>query len=460
MRRMMTRVVRGVGLMGLCLLGGSRAGAFADPTYHRDVEPLLQKHCQDCHRPGQVAPFALLTYEQARKRASDIQSVVDDRKMPPWHASTHSGGPFRGARVMNDAEIKTLADWVASDCPEGDPKDAPAPRRWDSAWSLGKPDLVLTPGQGYKLAASGPDELRVFVIPTNLTEGRFIRAVDFRPGNTRVVHHMLCAFDTTGRARELDEAEPGPGYLTFGGYGRLKNGMPFFPSGGLGGWAPGKFPNELKGGVGRYLPAKADVLLQVHYHRNGKPETDASEVGIYFATEPIDKLVRGALVTPPRPRVLARPNLRIPAGESNHEVTGSWTARADVHLHAITPHMHWLGKDFLLTAVFPDGKRQILIKVDHWDFNWQDIYDFQASVAIPAGTKIELLAHFDNSAANPTNPNKPPKLVTWGEQTTDEMCIGFLHFTRDADHLHGQPPKQSGWIEMIDSRAPSTKAGL
>ncbi len=445
--------------LGLGLLAGTQTWAFADPTYHRDVEPLLQKHCQDCHRPGQVAPFALLTYEQARKRASDMQTVIEDRKMPPWHASTKEGGPFRGARVLNEGEIKTLADWVSADCPKGDPNDAPTPRKWDSDWTLGKPDLILKPAAAYTLAASGADELRVFVLPSGLTEGRWIRAVDFKPGNTRIVHHMLCAFDVSGRAREMDDDEPGPGYLTFGGYGRLKSGLPFFPAGGLGGWAPGKFPNVLKGGVGRYLPAHADVLLQVHYHRDGKVETDASSIGIYFAKEPIDKLVRGSLVLPPRAGLFSRPKLSIPAGDPNYEVRGEWTARADIHLHALTPHMHWLGKDLLLTAVFPDGKKRTLIKVDHWDFNWQDIYDFQSPVAIPAGTKVELLAHFDNSAANPTNPNKPPKVVKWGEQTTDEMCIGFLHFTRDDEHLHNQPPPPAAWIEMMEKRAARPQPG-
>ncbi len=448
----------------LVLLGALTAGGMlgthawaGTPTYHRDVEPLLQKHCQDCHRPGQVAPFSLLTYEQARKRASDLQTVTESRLMPPWHASSKEGGPFRDARVLSDAEIKLLADWVEADCPAGEPRDAPPARVWSSDWALGKPDLELKVKEAYTLGAAGPDELRVFVIPAGLTEGRWIRAIDFRPGNPRIVHHILSGYDITGRARELDAEDPSPGYATFGGYGRLKNGFPFFPQGSLGGWAPGKNPIVMREGVGRFLPAKADVLLQVHYHRDGKVETDASTIGLYFSRTPVDKLVRGALVTPPRPGLFSRPVLRIPAGDANHEVTGEWTARADIHLQAVVPHMHWLGKDFLLTAVYPDGVKRTLIKVDRWDFNWQDSYDYDTPVAIPRGTKIEMVAHFDNSRANPNNPSNPPKLVTWGEQTTDEMCIGFLHYTRDSEHLGNQAPPVENRLEMLKKAAAARK---
>jgi len=419
------------------------------PTYHRDIEPLIQKHCQDCHRPGQVAPFSLLTFEQARKRASDLAAVTESRQMPPWHASTKVGGPFHGARVLSDEEIRRIADWVDAECPEGDPKDAPPAKTWSSDWPLGQPDLVMKMPNAYRLEASGRDELRVFVIATGLTEGRWIRAIDFKPGNTRVVHHILSAFDTTGRARELDAADPAPGYATFGGYGRLKNGLPFFPSGSLTGWAPGKNPFVYRDGVGRYIPAGADILLQVHYHKDGKPETDASSIGLYFAKKPVDKLVRGVLVTPPRPGLFSRPTLRIPAGDANHEVKGEWTSPVDMHLQAVVPHMHWLGKDFLLTAIYPDGTRRILIKVDQWDFNWQDSYDFESPLALPRGTRVEMVAHFDNSESNPNNPSKPPRLVTWGEQTTDEMCIGFLHYTLDAEHLGNAAPPAVNRLQRL-----------
>ena len=277
--------------------------------------------------------------------------------MPPWHASTSQGGPFVGARVLSDEEKKTLAAWAEASCPAGDPKDSPPAKTWSSEWALGPPDLILEAPEAYTLDASGRDEHRVFVIPSGLTEGKWVSAVDFRPGNLRVVHHILAAFDISGQARKLDQADSGPGYKTFAGYGTLPGGLPFLPAGGMSGWAPGKMPTELPRGVGRYLPAGSDLLLQVHYHKSGKAETDRSAIGIYFAKGPIDKQLKAGIVMPPRRGLFARPTLRIPAGESNHEVTGTWTAGFDAHLLAVLPHMHWLGKDFLLDAVFADGSR-------------------------------------------------------------------------------------------------------
>jgi hypothetical protein len=193
--------------------------------------------------------------------------------------------------------------------------------------------------------------------------------------------------------------------------------------------------------VGRYLPAGSDVLLQVHYHKSGKSETDRTAIGLYYAKGPVDKLIRGGMVLPPRRNFLSRPNLVIPAGEANHEVTGTLTVAEDVHVVGVTPHMHWVGKDFFLKATRPDGSTVNLIKIDHWNFNWQGTYDFVAPVALPSGTRIEMVAHFDNSAANPANPSSPPREVHWGEQTTDEMCIGFVQWTRDDEHLNNQPPR-------------------
>jgi len=423
----------GIGV-GLAAAGGRVSGASpARPTYHGAVERVLQQHCQDCHRPGQVAPFSLLTYEQARKRAADLETVTGGHAMPPWPASTTEGGPFRDARVLSDAEIATVADWVAADCPKGDPKDAPPARTWDSDWALGTPDLVLTLPEPFDLGAEGSDEHRVFVIPTGLTAGKWVTAVDFKPGNAKVVHHVLCAFDVTGQAKRLDDADPRAGYQVFGGFGVV-------PSGSMGGWAPGSIARPLPTGVGRYLPAKADLLLQVHYHKSGKPETDATRVGLYFSKQPIDKQLAGAMVLPTREGLFRRPVLTIPAGDPAYEVKASTVLKEDSHVTSVTPHMHWLGKDFLLTATRPDGTTATLIKIDHWDFNWQGQYEFMTPVAVPQGTKVEMVAHFDNSADNAANPSKPPKVVHWGEQTTDEMAIGFLQRTIDKEHRDNQPP--------------------
>ena len=420
-------------LLALAWAAPTLAAEGQQVTYTKDVAPIVNRSCVNCHRPGQVAPFALQTFAQARKHAADIVRVTDDRQMPPWHASTTEGGPFKDARVLPAADIATLAAWAEAGCPEGNPADAPPAGAYPSDWPLGPPDLVLKPSAAYALDADGRDELRVFVIPSGLTEGRWISALDFKPGNPKVVHHILAAFDTLGRARKLDEADPKPGYATFGGFGLV-------PNGGLSGWAPGKAPRHLPDGVGRYLPAGADVLIQVHYHKSGKAEEDATAMGLYFARKPIDKLVRGGMVVPPRGRFAFRPDLKIPAGDANYEVRGTLTVAEDSHLLAVVPHMHWLGKDFLLTATRPDGSKATLIKVDRWDFNWQDTYEFESMIPLPAGTKVDMLAHFDNSAGNPANPSNPPKDARWGEQTTDEMCIGFLQTTLDDQHLANRPP--------------------
>lgn len=406
------------------------------PTYHRDIEPLLQKRCQECHRPGQVGPFSLLTYEQAKKRGSDLAAVTAEHRMPPWPASTQVGGPFLDARVLSESEISLIDRWVEAGAPEGDAKDAPPRKDFPTGWPLGEPDLVLTSPEAFHLAADGPDEYMVFVLPSKLAQGRWVDTVDFRPGNAKVVHHILAAYDVAGKARKKDSEEPGPGYHSFGGFGVL-------PAGRLGGWAPGKLARHSRPNVGRFLPAGADVLLQVHYHKSGKPETDASAIGIYFAKQEPDQQLR-PMVTPSVAdielkyrNVLKRPNLgfTIPAGQANVEFKASSTVRYDAHLISVVPHMHLLGKDFLMTATMPSGETRTLIKIDRWNFNWQSTYEFVDPPALPKGTRIDIIAHFDNSAANPSNPNSPPQDVHWGEQTTDEMCIGFMQLTADSEHL-------------------------
>lgn len=441
---------------GLAATGHGRALG-AGPTYHKDVAPILQKKCQDCHRPGQVAPFALLTYEQAKKRASDIDQVTSEKRMPPWPASTDFGGPFRDARVLEDGELGVVRDWVAAGCPEGDPKDAPAPRTFTSDWPLGPPDLILTMPQPYELAASGNDEFRVFILKTDLKEDRWIKAVDFKPGNRRVVHHVLSAVDSSRSARVLDEKDPRPGYSSVGGFGdgvRIEGFLPI--------WTPGAHPRLAPEGAGYLLPAGADVLMQMHYHPSGKAETDATQVGLYFSRTPLKREIRTGFVfpeiTPAKMITIVAKSkaaqalgkrlsldetlesvLILPPGDANHAVKGTTKSgmgqpmERDILVTSVMPHMHWLGKDFTFTAVLPDEKRTRvpLIKIDHWNFNWQGTYAFVEPVRLPAGTYFEVDAHFDNSASNLANPSHPPRWVHWGEQTTDEMCIGIFEFVVD-----------------------------
>ena len=426
------------------------------PTYHKDVVRILQKNCQECHRPEQVAPFALLTYDQARKRAADLVRVTDARIMPPWPASPGFGGPFRDARVLSGDDVATLRAWADAGCPEGDSKDAPAPRTFSSAWPLGEPDVILPMPESYTVAASGDDDFRVFVLKTNLPEDRWIRAVDFRPGNRNVVHHVIAGVDTSGRGRELDAADPGPGYHALGGFGNGVEIRAFLPI-----WTPGATPHHCPEGTGYILPKGADILIQVHYHKSGKQETDATAIGLYLSKKPMPRQVQTGFVFPnvsitqamavrekieaakkagrrPTLQDLLRDVLVIPPGTARYEVKAATKAgagvmgrplRRDILVTSVMPHMHWLGKDFTFTAVLPDGKTRIpLIKIEHWNFNWQGTYAFKEPLRLPKGSWFEMEAHFDNTDANPSNQSKPAKLVKWGDGTTDEMCIGIYEW--------------------------------
>jgi len=464
-------------LLGLgCFLAFGHAEGFAaapeTPTFHKDVSRILQKNCQECHRPGQVAPFALMTYDQARKRSADLAHVTAEKRMPPWPAAPGYGGPFRDERVLSDAEIATIRAWAEAGAPEGDPNDAPPPRTFASDWPLGPPDLVLTMPEPYEVGASGDDEFRVFVLPTNLPEDRWIKAVDFKPGNRKVVHHVIAAVDDSGTARERDAKDPKPGYVAVGGFGQGVPVRAFLPI-----WTPGAKPRTAPEGAGYFLPKGADVLIQLHYHKSGKPELDATSIGLYLSDKPLPKRINTRFVFPTIPplKVITltqkfreaqkkggrRPDLTemmrdvlvIPPGEANYEVKGSTGGsfngsplQHDTYVTAVMPHMHWLGKDFTFWAVLPDGKKTEvpLIKIDRWNFNWQGTYAFEKPVFLPKGSWFEMRAHFDNSAENPQNPRKPPRLVTWGDQTDDEMCLGILECVNASDDPPPRKPDADG----------------
>ncbi|MDG3003376.1 redoxin domain-containing protein [Paludisphaera mucosa] len=392
------------------------------PTYSKDVAAILQNSCRECHRKGQLGPFALDTYEQARKRAGDLANVVEDRSMPPWKAAPGVGPKFQHDRSLSTADVETISAWAEAGAPEGDPKDLPAPRAFPEEWAMeGGPDLVLDIGGDFPIAASGDDVYRCFVLRTDLPEDVYVSGVEYKPGNARVVHHILGYVDVSGEARKRDEAEEGPGYTSFSGPGVEIIGD-------LGGWAPGAAPSILAEGVGRALPKKADVIVQIHYHPCGKPETDRSRLGLKFARKPVKQTLHwnGAF----------NYGLDLPPGESNIEVRAKWTVPVDAEARAVAPHMHLLGKDMHMFVTFPDGRTRDLIRIDGWDFNWQSQYYFDEPIDLPRGSVVQAVAHYDNSASNPHNPNaKDPQRVTWGEATTDEMCIGFIAVTKKGQDL-------------------------
>lgn len=387
-------------------------------TFNHDVAPIIFSQCASCHRPGEVAPFSLLSYEDVKRRARQIALVTEQRVMPPWKADSH--GEFKNERRLTAEQIRTVRLWADTGTLEGDSAERPSPPMFHSDWQLGEPDAVFEPDQSFDVPADGPDLYLCFVLPTKYAADRYVSAVEVRPGNRSVVHHVLVFLDTSGTARKLDAADPGPGYNSFGGVG-------FVPAGGLGGWAPGNLPPALPEGVGHLLPKGADIVLQVHYHESGKAEQDRTRIGVHFCKGPVTKRVRHFL--------LAYPFLNIRPGDPNYKTHAQITVPANVTLLDVTPHMHLLGKEMTVSATVPDGSPKQIVSVPDWDFNWQTTYTFKEPLKLRTGTKIGLDARCDNSDKNPRNPNHPPKRVTWGEQTTDEMCIAFLGYTLDGETL-------------------------
>jgi len=383
-------------------------------TYAEHVAPLLFNNCVSCHRPGQVAPFSLLTYEDARRWAPDLLDAAKARRMPPWKPANH--GMFRGERVLATGDVDVLERWVKDGAPLGDAARVPTPPKFAEGWKMGEPDLVLTAPE-YEVAADGDDEYRCFVMPTKLTEDKWIAGVEVRPGNTNVVHHVLGYVDTAGRARKLDREDPAPGYRASG------TGPRFVPVGEMSGWAPGTQPYASPEGVGRFLPKGADIVLEMHYHKNGRREKDRTSIGLYFARTPVKMRLQWLN--------LVNWWFKIPAGEKRHKVVASHVVRNEITLRSIAPHLHLIGREVLVEAELPDKSKKTLIHIPEWDFNWQDVYHFLKPITIPKGTKLTATVAYDNSAENPMNPNHPPRAMTWGEQTTDEMCIVFLSYTRE-----------------------------
>ena len=387
-------------------------------TYAEHVAPVLQKHCENCHRHGGIGPFALQSYEQAALWANDIREFTANRQMPPWFPEEGSGD-FHNRRVLSADEIELLGKWVELGCAEGDSTMLPSRRHYSDDWTYGTPDLIVQSSEPFQIPAEGKDIYRCFVLPTDFDTDQFVQAVEVRPGNNRVVHHVIVFLDTSDRSQKLDDKDPGPGYSTSAGF------PGFLPAGGLGGWAPGNLPRQLPTAVAKVLPAKAKLVVQVHYHPSGKAEQDQTQIGLYFNKDKVTRVVR---VIPVMPFGGPWSGMKIPAGDDNAEVRCSMVMPRDGLALTVTPHMHLLGKDMALTATLPDGTQVPLVKLRRWDFNWQESYQYREPVMLPKGTRLDLVAHFDNSSSNPANPHHPPKTVRWGENTVDEMCIAFLEF--------------------------------
>ena len=396
----------------------SKPSASSTPvTFTRDIAPILNKSCVRCHRTGDVGPMPLTSYAQVKPWATMIRTVTQKRTMPPWKAVA-GFGKFHGEQVLTESEKAKLASWASQGAPEGDPALLPKPPVLPKPgnWPLGTPDRVLKPSGAFTLAAEGADEYRNYLLPADFTQERFLSGLDFQPGNRAIVHHMILyiAPDSSKTTREGEDGAGKPGWRSSG------TGDPSFTL--VDGWAPGMNRRFLPASTGVRIPKGAKLVLEVHYHRSGKVETDLSSVALYFRKTAVRReLLMESLMA----------DLHIPAGKRDYQTSGELEVPEDLTLYSILPHMHLLGKRIQVWAELPGGKRRELIKINDWDFNWQLNYWFKEPVKVPKGSKLKLTALYDNSEENPRQPSRPPKAVIFGEETTDEMCLAFFNFTRD-----------------------------
>jgi Tol biopolymer transport system component len=383
-------------------------------TFSENIAPIVYDNCVTCHRSGEAAPFALISYEDVKKRGALIVTVTKSRYMPPWHA-THGYDEFADERRLTDQQIATIADWVQQGMPQGDPAKMPKLPQFADGWHLGKPDLILEMPVAFELPSSGPDIFRNFVIPTGLKEDKWVRAVEFRPSARKAAHHALFAYSPAGSMSRIDGVDGKPG---FGGMGTVGVAGTQGSSGGLGGWAVGGTAQFLPGELAMPLPKGSDFLLQMHFHLTGKPETEKSMVGIYFA----EKAPERNLTAIGLPSLFGfGAGIDIPPGEKNYTIQDSLTLPVDVKVYGAAAHAHYLAKDIKATATLPDGSVKPLIWIQDWDFNWQEQYTYKAPFTLPKGTRIDATLRYDNSADNPRNPSNPPKRVLFGEESFDEM---------------------------------------
>jgi hypothetical protein len=381
------------------------------PTFNREIVRILQENCQSCHHPGDIAPFSLMTYQDAVLIANDVRFMTQTRKMPPWKPA-EGCGDFVGARALAQSDIDTIAQWVDGGTPEGNPSDLPATKTFDGDWPAGKPDVVLS-----MLKAFTPpfdvDEYRCFSLPGDSTKDLQVEMIDFRPGDRGTVHHIVPFLDATGASAKLDRN--GDGYRCFGGPG-LETATP------LGAWSPGARPVPLPEGTAVRIPKGARVVMQVHYHPHfGRVAPDQTQVGLYLATGVVRKQMHYDF--------LVNRDFVIRAGDPDSKVEAIGSADDDIDIVSVYPHMHLLGTKIKVEARLADGTTACMIDVPQYEFNWQGQYVYKTPLHLARSGAIHIEAHYDNSTGNLNNPNLPPKDVRWGEASTDEMCLAMIGYT-------------------------------
>jgi hypothetical protein len=401
--------------------GSLLGGTTQTPTFTKDVAPILQKNCQVCHRPGEAGPFSMLTYQQTRPWAAAIKQAVKTKKMPPWFADPHYG-KFTNSTALTDSETQTIADWVDAGAPQGDPNAMPPPVQFFEGWQIGKPDLVFELPKPFEVPASGVIDYQHVIVPTGFTQDTWVQAAEVRPTERAVVHHII-AFVREPKSNWFRGQKPGEFFIAPQVKTKEEPDTSALPSDFLVGYAPGQPAEILRPGQAKLIKAGSDIVFQVHYTPNGKPISDRTKLGIVLAK------------APPQERVLTlsatNGTFKIPPGDPNYRVDASFEIGTQVKLSGLHPHMHGRGKDFEYRVVYPTGESQVLLSVPHYNWHWQNWYNLEQPILLPKGSKIECTAHFDNSPNNPDNAD-PTKEVIWGEQSWDEMMVGFFNLVFDA----------------------------
>jgi mono/diheme cytochrome c family protein len=391
-------------------------------TFSKDVAPILQQHCQTCHRPGEGAPFSMLTYEDARPWARAMKKMVQQREMPPWFEDGHTE-KFANNRSLTQGEIDTIVEWANAGAPKGNPEDLPPPKQWVEGWSIPKPDVIFQLPKPFSIPESGVLEYQYVILPTGFTEDKWVQFVEAAPSDRSVVHHIVAYVRRPGSNYFRDQPK-GMFFEAPPSKTDKKADPDDVPSDWLVGYAPGQPPDIFEHGQAKLVPAGSDIVLEVHYMPEGKVTTDQSSVGLVFAKEP------------PTERVMTltavNENFKIPPGDPNYEVDSSFTVRHEVTLLGMHPHMHTRGKDMQYRLVFPNGETRTILNVPHYNWHWQLWYNLAEPIKLPTGTRIECTAHFDNSVNNPENPD-PTKTVIWGQQSFDEMMVCFFNFAFPAN---------------------------
>lgn len=420
------------------------ATGWSQITFSEHIAPIVFDHCVSCHRPGEIGPMPLTNYSEVASQGTMIEYVTDIRYMPPWRPD-HTYSTFRDENWLTDEEISMISEWVSNGMPEGNPALTPPLPVFPEGSQVGVPDLVLTMEQPYLHLGTNTDQYQIFVLPTGLTEDRDIEAIEVRPDNKDICHHAILGVDVSGIAAQLDAQDPEYGYTQFGGFGFDPEDQ-FFSA-----WVPGASPMVFPPTLGKLLPAGSDLLLQMHYGPSSIDQEDQTSINIFFADDPVIRYVQTYAVNPTNLEEL----FIIPPSEVT-AFHGTYTVPLNVSVIGVAPHAHLLGKSFELYATSPDNNDTIpLIHIPEWNFNWQGFFAYPNLTLVPAGYTIHYIGEYDNTLANPFNPNNPPQWSSWGEGTEDEMYLCYIQWVpylpgdqdivlsaENAEHMMSYPETQ------------------